>query len=424
MNYIYRLLAFVFISLHLGCTEHSGIGTEFFEDNHLQISYSDTLSLHFSTLIMDSVATSNQNRLLVGRQNDQALGTVKATAYFGIDFYDTVFYYLGDLPTQYHSMSLVLEPDGYAYYNDAIETTLELYQLSERLELFEDGFLYNNTTIPLARSPIGQVSLRNEINSDEEIEFHISDFIGNKLYEMLNDPDFFQYTQDELMDVFKGFNLKTPDSTEYSIIGIYEPRFRLYYMRTDEPLDPPKYLEFQSPVHFSSISRENTFADGYGIAEGEVPSTLTGGLSYLGCGSGLGTKIEIPALKEILLTEQEFLISRSILELRIIKDSYSDDTPLINGLDFYVVNDNNEILGEVFTEATLTIDDEYHRDTYYTVDITDFIDYQLSINEINGNGLLILPDQTGYYSSVDRSYIGNTQFGSKLTLYTITKNIE
>src|SRR5882762_9272611 len=63
----------------------SVIGADFFTNKSaFDISYLDSMSLKVSTVLRDSMVTSNTKRLLVGYHQDEKLGTITSQAIFQV----------------------------------------------------------------------------------------------------------------------------------------------------------------------------------------------------------------------------------------------------------------------------------------------------------------------------------------------------
>src|SRR5882762_11648891 len=63
----------------------SEIGADFFTNKSaFDISYLDSMTLKVSTVLRDSMVTSNTKRLLVGYQQDEKLGTITSQSIFQV----------------------------------------------------------------------------------------------------------------------------------------------------------------------------------------------------------------------------------------------------------------------------------------------------------------------------------------------------
>lgn len=71
------------------CDDPQEIGSEVFVQD-VGVLYTDTLTVDASTVLLDSIVTSNTDNLLVGRYTDPVLGLVEASSYFQISNKDTI----------------------------------------------------------------------------------------------------------------------------------------------------------------------------------------------------------------------------------------------------------------------------------------------------------------------------------------------
>jgi hypothetical protein len=71
------------------CEDPQEIGSEVFVQD-IGVLYTDTLTVDASTILLDSIVTSNTANLLVGRYTDPTLGLVEASSYFHIANADTL----------------------------------------------------------------------------------------------------------------------------------------------------------------------------------------------------------------------------------------------------------------------------------------------------------------------------------------------
>ena len=72
-----------------GCDPLTGIDAEIFATESFDLFPVDSISIKLSTVRFDSVETGNEERLLVGFQQDDLFGTIMASPYFQVGL-DTV----------------------------------------------------------------------------------------------------------------------------------------------------------------------------------------------------------------------------------------------------------------------------------------------------------------------------------------------
>jgi hypothetical protein len=108
-------------------------------------------------------------------------------------------------------------------------------------------------------------------------------------------------------------------------------------------------------------------------ATDQVPSKMTGHDAYIQAGTGFMTKIELPYLK-LLLTQEHIRILQAELLLYPEKNTFQK-VPLPSKLALYLTNSVNS-LGAILNDTTKTqliIDRSYGDQTYYIIDVSNFV---------------------------------------------------
>ena len=199
----------------IGCTTSvSEIGSNLFNNNLFSISYVDSVSVKVSTVLLDSLITSNTSRLLVGYHKDEKLGPITAKAIFQLAVTPPVF--LDRRTTEYQSLRLFLKRDGYSYYDTTNTQTISVYQLSNKIRLF-NGFLYNTSkfTIDKSAPPLGTLTFAPRPHHIDSLEIPLPDSLGQELMTMAQKSDPRLQSSDEFIKFFKGLAL-IPDSSNHA----------------------------------------------------------------------------------------------------------------------------------------------------------------------------------------------------------------
>ena len=84
----------------------------------------------------------------------------------------------------------------------------------------------------------------------------------------------------------------------------------------------------------------------------------------------------------------------------------------------------NSIYEEIEEMAALVEDLELGRETYYSVDVTQFVREQMEIQMLNENALIFTTDDTTYPVSADRIYAAapGYEYKTRLRIYFATVN--
>ncbi|MEQ8533946.1 MAG: DUF4270 family protein, partial [Imperialibacter sp.] len=85
----------------------------------------DTLTLDVSTVRLDSFVTSDTERLLVGRYEDEYIGEITSTSFFEVAYQDYSFY--PPAASRFDSLTLVLYYD-YNYFDTLQTQTIDVFR--------------------------------------------------------------------------------------------------------------------------------------------------------------------------------------------------------------------------------------------------------------------------------------------------------
>ncbi|MDN5211281.1 DUF4270 family protein [Fulvivirgaceae bacterium BMA12] len=421
------LFLLIVVTAMTACTEEPNtIDSDFFNEESFEITFVDTLELITSTVQFDSLPTSHTGRLLFGYGEDEKLGKIKSTVFFNVGLDST--YELDQSISVYDSITLFLEFDGYYYYDTLQPQGYSLYGLKEELQFREEtGLLYNTSysELPpasyLEDSLLGSLSVRPRPSRDEGVEVRLSDEMGEALIQLAFEGSEIMSDASEFSEYFNGFVL-VPDSLQSNSIVGFTPtsQLRLYYQDKSSIPSQQKYLEFSigTKPYFSQITydRTNTKLGELITLEEELDSDVTDNELYIQSGVGLGLKVMIPNIKDLIFSSDDFFISSAILTLRPVNNSFDGGTPLPRDVITYIIDEDNEILGSLEQQLLFQEDLELGRDTKYEANVVSFIKSQIQIDEFNENALLLTPPDSIFRSTVDRVYMGDPESSYQMEL--------
>ncbi len=151
------------------CEDPQEIGSEVFVQD-IGLLYTDTLTVDASTILLDSIVTSNTANLLVGRYTDPTLGLVEASSYFHIVPADTLYSRVDTVgrkavkwirfPSKVDSIRFIMPYT--LYQGDTLQRqTFKITQLADNAVLDVTKTYYSNSDVPALKPTIlGQ--LRNK----------------------------------------------------------------------------------------------------------------------------------------------------------------------------------------------------------------------------------------------------------------------
>ncbi|MEO1262037.1 MAG: DUF4270 family protein [Bacteroidota bacterium] len=417
--------------LMFGCNEESSIGVDFFDDELVTFSVIDTLSLRVGTVMADSLATNLTDRILVGHHEDEISGKLSASAFFQLRIGESAS--LEEGTTIFDSLTLVLNYDGYYFYDTSHLQSFQVFRLTEDLEPDEDtGNFYIFDSFERELLPIGEKTFRPRPGKNEALEIRLSDDLGKELLKKIIDRDDELSSTEDFLDFFKGIAVVPDNTFNGAVVGFgLSSEMRLYYSDNSELPVMQETIVFpaQGAAYFTRIEndRSSTPLAILQTDEDFLNSQVSGSQSYIHAGVGLFTRIEIPFLNSLQEENEQFIISNARLRFYPILEQgeSQDELPVL--LNVLWADEENDVLAVNGRSAQLFKDLDFGRDTYYEVDITDFVLTQLETGEPDGLGLLLSLTSPPMNGGVHRISIGdgrNDQKEMELQLFLLDLNDE
>ncbi len=378
------------------CTSDELILGENFIDNATQVVEVDTFSLAMSTIIADSVQTSATGTILAGYYEDGDFGKLSAQGFFRVDLPIVTDIEIEETDI-YDSITLVLPYSGYTYGDTNQIQKIDIFKLNEDLVQNDISYYYNYSDLSFDNNSIGSIEYLPRPYHDSIIEIRLDDAIGEDLFEKLKYEAEEVSSYDEFLDYLQGFTIKTDQSQSSSIVGFknYNVKLKIYTSRVQEEKEEIVY-EFPSsdqPYHFSRLlsDRSGTILQNLITQKDELSSNLVDDRSFIQGGTGVLTKITFPYLNSFHFNEDDIITSVEII-LRPDNESYKTDLP--ESLSIYETNKFNEFdiadENSFISTSIFNLDEQYHLETYYYFNITDFIQDQLDNGYIDPEKGLIV----------------------------------
>lgn len=388
----------------------------------------DTLTLRASTVLRDSVITSNSQYLLAGRYTDPQLGTIKASSYTTLGL-GTAFLPASTLIAD--SVVLVLPTDAYRYGDTTkTQTLLEIHELSAFIPLTQYGFaspsltriatnvtpaLLNNPVMRRARRNLGSLRLRLNMSFGQRL---MSDAKNGRLT-----------TQDQLDFRYPGLALLPGASDDAALLrfnaSASDAALVLYY---HDPADVTTALShsFTLNRHFyqAEAVRSGPLA-ALTTTNRQLNADKTGQQTYIEGLLGLQTKIEIPYLFDLRNYGQNLVITNAQMVVEAPANTLLNrNLPPPASLSVSTTDVNNRV-GTTFVSSapyspTITSVDNRTQGGY-SWSMLNYVQNVLSNNIANGGILL----NTTAPTQPDRVILGgprNTTNKIKLRLYLISHN--
>ncbi|MEP6749553.1 MAG: DUF4270 family protein [Bacteroidota bacterium] len=433
---------FIFLSVLLfaaGCQKSAiQYGQQYIDNGITNIILVDSISPTVSTILKDSVITSQSGTLLLGSYSDPYFGKTASNSY--VQLSPPV---LTDLlnNAQFDSLVLLMKCNG-AYYGDTtLPITLSVTQLSQEIKFFEGQTGFSNyATFPLNPTPLGTKSFVLRPLTGDSANIKLDNSKGMELYNMIKLKDNILKDNAVFTDYFKGLNISATGNN--NIFGMKDSVvMRLYYHQTD--VGPQnKYFDFtfyNKALQFNNITADRTGTPLTALSTqntvtSELFSTSSNNIGYLQPSTGLYLKIGFPTIRKLLERSDFIKIIRADLIVKPLVNSYGGIYPLPPVLNANQTDGSNEpgspisssSGGSASTETgNLLLDGVYGINTSYTYDVTGYLQQEIANSSVNKDGLLLLPPGGLRFSSMNRLVIGDAQNGKnklQLNVYYISVN--
>lgn len=414
---------FLLVTIFYSCTNSNDltIGSNFIQSDASLVS-TDTFSVGFSTLILDSIKTSGTNVALVGRYVDKNIGALNSRSYVIFGTGTSTL----DVNAVFDSLVLVLVPSGYYYGDTSAFYNLKIHRVTQTIEVPDDDFLSNNSSFEFDPDPIGSKFFIPKPNSGDEIRIPIKNSLGAQMASRLKSSSNPFEDEGGFTGYFKGVFLQTDESTN-SILGfsISDTAMSLkmyYHISGYDETQTLSITPYATSLQFNQIKADSTNSVISKLSELPISSEQLNNNAFVQGGTGIVARIDFPTLKNLGLQDRRFEVVKA--ELIIQPSLEMDLNYLPSNLYLYLSNKHNDFITQLTDSdgktVTGTLNEDYifRENTSYSWDITSFVSVYLNQPELGYNGLLLLPDE--YDRKFNHVIVANQQkskFRSRLKLY-------
>jgi Domain of unknown function (DUF4270) len=403
-------------------------GQDYVDNTYTNIILVDTLSPELSTVYSDSAATSASGAILVGNYIDNTFGKISAKSFF-----EVIPPVLSDIATNsaYDSLVLILRPNK-TYYGDTTTIShLSIYQLKTQLEFpANQTAFYNTTDFVVNNTALGSLNTFISPNKTDSVFIRLNDTKGQELFNLYKSQQYEIQSNENFLKYFKGLQIASTGGNMQGIFGFHDSVIvRLHYHETNLYREH-KYMDFNyynDSKQFNQViaNRTGTPLSVFNTINNEIVSSSTNNTAYIQSITGFVAKIKFPTIRSLLLRPDYLKILKAELILKPVKNSYNYYTPLPAQLSDVTTNQSNTTLGSTLSTANVVIDQLYNEDTYYSYDVTSYLQQQILVMEANQNGLLFFPPDADFSSKLNRAIIGDKKNSSsrlQLKLYYVSIN--
>ncbi len=355
MNKVCSLL-FVISGVWFSCSSDVGnfqLGEDLVETKS-SIVISDTFTVKLSTILLDSIPTSDADQILAGRYETSITGPLEMCAYFNFDRSETVSSL--DEKEVFDSLTIRLGYSGYYLGDTTRLQKFSLYHLTRQMELLEDPsyqkYLYNTSSFEHEAEPLGEISFIPFPTGKDSIEFRLPDEFGLELMNLVYDNASEMNDDVAFNDYLKGFVLKSAEDSK-AIIGFTGDtagiKLNLYTHLVELEKVEKRYVYHLAAekTHFNQAIADRS-ATPFSVLHDqreELPSISSGNRTYIQGSSAMVTRIDFPTLNNIFLFEDRVMIKAEL----ILFPALENDLKFIpKALQFYA-SDRINRMGENLT---------------------------------------------------------------------------
>lgn len=418
---IYSLLIFL---IAVSCDKDPGtlpLGEEIMKPSS-RLVLIDTFSIEMSTVILDSVATSGTDILLTGVFNDDKLGKIISNSYFQIGYPK----YSLDEDEYYDSISLIISYNGYSYGDTTVKQNLTVRRLSEKLELKDQNYFYNTSSLDYEQDPLGEITFYPRPSTKEKLAITLDKSFGQELFDFMIEAEDDEFKKNEFDDFLKGLVLVPDEMNGNSIIGYTVKDTSLcvkIYTHTvdaEEVIHKILFPVINTDLQFNQISCDwsNNLVFQNHRQKSEIPDSATENITFVNAGLGMFTKMTFPTLPSMVEFENALLV-RAIL---YFKPAYGAnmDLPAADDFSLYRTGKNNRLEAVIAymngqaIKPILNVDELYNEKTWYSINITEHMISELRDHYIDPDkALSVFFSSSNVSKSMDQLLVGGD--GNKIT---------
>ncbi|MFT5617429.1 MAG: hypothetical protein ACI85I_000651 [Arenicella sp.] len=396
------------------------------------VQYVDTVGFELVTMITDSVNTTNQSRLLVGKYSDINFGSLKATSYSNlVTLIDSVNILLDGVSSDsiyYDSAVLNLE---YDYVYGDIDFDQKQYfminELTSPVDTTTDKEYYKfESILPLGNTLADTLVQPND--STNVFQFKLDDTFGQKIYDKAVTGDI--NTSTPLSTITNGISISTDDDAKnmygfnaFSSINIY-----YHYISGGDTLNASILLLFAKRFHQLEQDLSGTPLALLSPTN-PITSTSSNNLAYIQSGVGIYTylKFNDSEINEFSFTNKIAINSAKLyLSPAVGTNSEGSSAPPLlqfpfatENREFATINDEGEFFDMVRNDAGSILSLSYNsRAMEYPLpaSVTNYVE-NVANGDIDNNGFFITGEvfqtNTGLdlsASNINKLVIGNRKY--------------
>lgn len=400
------LFILIFFSFFACQNDASLVGGKWVESSFRNVQ-TDTCTVSLSTVLSDSLATSGDTVCQIGHRKDALWGEITASFYAEYEVpsvsFDESIDYLFD------SITIRLYSSGDYLGDTLVIQRISMYPLTENIQLDDANYLYSTSNIAYdSQNPLSSFSFTpTPGRRSKELEVRLPDEWGKEWFNLLLEDNRVMESQTFFQNYFKGIAF-IPDMNAACVNGfqVNDSSFciTLYYHSLTEVITE-KELVFNASttLTFNKIEYDRNGTPIEDLQSGDdnaLSTSLSNHQAYMQGMTGMYISIDFPHLNNLCMEGDLVTIESATLQLYPVKGTYGGMYPLPQTLSLYTANKDNvtqgvitDLTGNSVQTGNLVVDEVTYEKTYYSFDLTSFLQTNLGTTGYNRQKLqLILPD--------------------------------
>ncbi|MEZ4901913.1 MAG: DUF4270 family protein [Spirosomataceae bacterium] len=280
-----------------------------------EVQFTDTLTVRTSTVLLDSVRTSNTQQLLAGSYYDPIFGKVSAQPFFEIgSLLNLNLNSDGTTNTNtYVYDSLILDVQYTYWYGDTLKPIeLNLHRLTDTL--ITNKTYYNNSAISYDKAPIASLKFTPTPFTKNTFKFTLPNTLGKQIFDLSGKTE--ASTAAKFIQAIKGFTI-VPATNNDMVLGFSPTSGMILSLYIHNATDTVALVKtFTNQKRFNRVQSDK---QGTALTQLQplkpLSASQTGGLNYVQDALGIVTKIEFPYLSK-LVQDGRIAINRAELNIR------------------------------------------------------------------------------------------------------------
>ena len=440
MRNILLIFSLALVTFFFACDDQSvdelKMGEEYINDES-GVVLIDTFSLELSTVVIDSIQTSDIASVLVGDYNHERFGGIISEPAFRLGLPSNADFDEDDV---FDSLTICMNYNNYYVGDTTGVFSLDVKELATDWDDLDESTFYNVTEIDVKEESLGHIEFLPRPNKGKKLEKRLNDSFGQRLFGLfIDDADEIQ-TDNDFQEYFYGLALQGNKANGTALgfaqndTSVY---LKMYYHRSDietEELEATFKIDDASYL-FNQITanRNETAFEPLIEQKKHLRSTETDDMTLIQGSTGLMSKIRFPALNNVLqLVELNQIIKVELVLVPLDETEDINDMPtellmyesnrvnLRNSSSVYTNSSGDYVYLEL-NQA----EDNYESKAYYSADITDFIIENLLAEEFKIDNydkcLLVGLSTTEEQETLTTVMLGgekNMDYKPKLNIYT------